>query len=176
MKWFGRIALALLAVIGLLLAIGMLLPSGFKVQRSVEIGGDARPDLPADRRSAGVEALVGLEPARPGDDDAVLGPAKRLGGALGLEERERRQRRDGVHRRRGERAASTTRSPSRTWACAPAGSCVWSRPAAGTRVTWTNEGDMGANPVNRYFGLFMDRLVGPDFEGGLKNLKALVEG
>ena len=47
---------------------------------------------------------------------------------------------------------------------------------AGTRVTWTNEGDMGANPVNRYFGLFMDRLVGPDFEGGLKNLKVLVEG
>ena len=45
----------------------------------------------------------------------------------------------------------------------------------GTRVTWTNEGDMGANPVNRYFGLFMDRLVGPDFEGGLKNLKALAE-
>jgi hypothetical protein len=26
------------------------------------------------------------------------------------------------------------------------------------------------------FGLFMDRLVGPDFEGGLKNLKVLVEG
>jgi hypothetical protein len=47
---------------------------------------------------------------------------------------------------------------------------------AGTRVTWTNEGDMGTNPVNRYFGLFMDRLVGPDFEGGLKNLKTIVEG
>jgi len=42
MKWFGRIALALVAVIGLLLAIGMLLPSGFKVQRSVEMA--ATPD------------------------------------------------------------------------------------------------------------------------------------
>ncbi len=46
---------------------------------------------------------------------------------------------------------------------------------SGTRVTWTNEGDMGANPVNRYFGLMMDRMVGPDFEAGLKNLKALAE-
>ena len=46
---------------------------------------------------------------------------------------------------------------------------------SGTRVTWTNEGDMGANPVNRYFGLMMDSMVGPDFEAGLKNLKALAE-
>ncbi len=45
----------------------------------------------------------------------------------------------------------------------------------GTRVTWTNEGDMGGNPVNRYFGLMMDRLVGPDFEAGLANLKGLAE-
>ncbi len=49
-------------------------------------------------------------------------------------------------------------------------------PAAnGVRVTWSNEGDMGANPVNRWFALFMDRLVGPDFEAGLARLKALAE-
>jgi hypothetical protein len=34
---------------------------------------------------------------------------------------------------------------------------------------------MGGNPVNRYFGVMMDRLVGPDFEAGLANLKALAE-
>jgi hypothetical protein len=42
-------------------------------------------------------------------------------------------------------------------------------------VNWSNEGDMGASPVNRWFGLFMDRLVGPDFEAGLVNLKRLAE-
>jgi uncharacterized protein YndB with AHSA1/START domain len=46
---------------------------------------------------------------------------------------------------------------------------------SGVRVSWSNEGDMGANPVNRWFGLFMDRLVGPDFEAGLNNLKRLAE-
>jgi hypothetical protein len=46
---------------------------------------------------------------------------------------------------------------------------------AGVRVSWTNEGDMGSNPLNRWFGLMMDRLVGPDFEGGLANLKRLAE-
>jgi uncharacterized protein YndB with AHSA1/START domain len=44
-----------------------------------------------------------------------------------------------------------------------------------TKVTWTNQGDLGGNPVFRYFGLFMDRMVGPDFEAGLAALKVLVE-
>ncbi len=44
-----------------------------------------------------------------------------------------------------------------------------------TEVTWTSEGDLGNNPVYRYFGLFMDRMIGKDFESGLLNLKALAE-
>ncbi len=44
-----------------------------------------------------------------------------------------------------------------------------------TRVTWTNTGDVGGNPVKHYLALMMDRMVGPDFEGGLTNLKALAE-
>ena len=45
----------------------------------------------------------------------------------------------------------------------------------GTKVTWDMKGDAGMNPVFRWFGLFMDKMVGPDFEGGLKNLKKLAE-
>jgi uncharacterized protein YndB with AHSA1/START domain len=44
-----------------------------------------------------------------------------------------------------------------------------------TKVTWSNEGDFGANRVLRYVGLLMDKIVGPDFEAGLASLKALVE-
>ncbi len=46
--------------------------------------------------------------------------------------------------------------------------------SGGTKVTWSNTGDL-EYPVGRYFGPFLDGLVGPDFEGGLQNLKALVE-
>jgi len=46
---------------------------------------------------------------------------------------------------------------------------------AGTQVTWTMNGDMGSNPLYRWMALFMDRMVGPDFEAGLANLKALAE-
>jgi hypothetical protein len=31
------------------------------------------------------------------------------------------------------------------------------------------------NPIKRYFGLMLDRLLGADYEAGLTALKALVE-
>ncbi|MBU2978976.1 SRPBCC family protein [Alteromonas sp. C1M14] len=45
----------------------------------------------------------------------------------------------------------------------------------GTLVTWQDSGEMGTNPVNRYIGLMMDSMIGPDFELGLENLKTVVE-
>jgi hypothetical protein len=42
-----------------------------------------------------------------------------------------------------------------------------------THVTWTNEGDLGNNPMMRWMGLAMDRMVGNDFATGLANLKVL---
>jgi uncharacterized protein YndB with AHSA1/START domain len=44
-----------------------------------------------------------------------------------------------------------------------------------TQVTWRMNGQIGGNPFYRWFGLFADKLAGADFEGGLKNLKALAE-
>ena len=47
--------------------------------------------------------------------------------------------------------------------------------AGGTRVTWRINGDMGSNPVMRWFALFADTMIGKDFAGGLQGLKALAE-
>ena len=45
-----------------------------------------------------------------------------------------------------------------------------------TRVVWSYDGDTGTPPViGRYFGLFLDGMVGPDYEKGLASLKALCE-
>jgi uncharacterized membrane protein len=43
------------------------------------------------------------------------------------------------------------------------------------KVTWTTEGSVGNNPLMHYFALAMDRMIGPDFEAGLKNLKEIAE-
>lgn len=46
---------------------------------------------------------------------------------------------------------------------------------AGTRASWSLRGDVGPNPLKHYLAWSMDRMVGPDFEAGLANLKALAE-
>ena len=45
----------------------------------------------------------------------------------------------------------------------------------GTKVTWSFVGEMGNNPIGRYFGLMMDGMLGPDFEKGLGSLKEVAE-
>jgi uncharacterized protein YndB with AHSA1/START domain len=46
---------------------------------------------------------------------------------------------------------------------------------AATKVTWSMDSDLGQNPIAKFFGLLMDKMVGSDFEKGLNNLKALSE-
>lgn len=45
----------------------------------------------------------------------------------------------------------------------------------GTRVVWRHEAMFGSSLIGRYFGLMLDRMVGPDYERGLAQLKAHVE-
>ncbi|HEY6167465.1 MAG TPA: SRPBCC family protein [Verrucomicrobiae bacterium] len=45
-----------------------------------------------------------------------------------------------------------------------------------TRVTWTTDGTISRNPLHRFFGLAMEKMMAPDFEAGLGKLKQKVEG
>jgi effector-binding domain-containing protein len=44
-----------------------------------------------------------------------------------------------------------------------------------TLMRWTFESNAGNNPMMRWMNLALDKFVGPDYEQGLANLKALVE-
>ena len=55
------------------------------------------------------------------------------------------------------------------------GDLLVTKEGSGSKVTWNMNGDAGMNPIFRWFGLFMDKMVGPDFDAGLKNLKKLAE-
>jgi len=46
----------------------------------------------------------------------------------------------------------------------------------GTNLTWSIESNLGMNPLSRWFGLFSDRMIGPDLEKGLANLDQLMAG
>ena len=45
-----------------------------------------------------------------------------------------------------------------------------------TEVTWMDYGTLEGNPMQRYFLLGLDSMIGPDFEAGLNRLKKLSEG
>jgi uncharacterized protein YndB with AHSA1/START domain len=45
----------------------------------------------------------------------------------------------------------------------------------GTLVRWIDVGQTGNNPISRWMGLFMDRMMGGMFEQSLQNLKNLAE-
>ncbi|MEA3479286.1 MAG: GyrI-like domain-containing protein [Bacteroidota bacterium] len=45
----------------------------------------------------------------------------------------------------------------------------------GFLITWSDEGELGYNPIHRYMGLMMDSQIGPEFLIGLENLKKLAE-
>ena len=44
-----------------------------------------------------------------------------------------------------------------------------------TKVTWSFDADFGSNIIGRYFGLFMDGMLGPSYEEGLQSLKKNIE-
>jgi hypothetical protein len=45
----------------------------------------------------------------------------------------------------------------------------------GVRIVWADTGDLGLNPLSRWFGLFLDRMIGPDFAAGLAKLRSFCE-
>lgn len=42
-------------------------------------------------------------------------------------------------------------------------------------LVWNSTCNLGGNPLMRYFGLFVESALGPDYEKGLKKLNGLVE-
>ena len=44
-----------------------------------------------------------------------------------------------------------------------------------SEVIWTSYTRIGGNPLEKYFGLLMDKYIGSDIEEGLNSLKKLVE-
>ena len=42
-------------------------------------------------------------------------------------------------------------------------------------VTWGFDSDLGMNPIGRWFGLLLDKFLGPSYEQGLAQLKTLAE-
>lgn len=173
MKLALKILKYLVGIVVVLLAAGFLLPAAYSAQRSITINAPAEKVFPLvanlkewkrwsvwNQRDpnmvmtySGPEMAAGSKwswksksEGNGGMEFSAVEPNKRVGYILTMED-----------------------MPPAT------GDLKFTPEGTGTKVSWDISGNAGINPVFRWFRVFTDKMIGPDFEAGLKNLKKLAE-
>jgi len=174
MKILKTLLLSVAGLIGALLLIAIFLPSDYRVERSIEI---SRPvpvvfDQVADfNHWPAWNPWTAMEPTA----RTVVSGAPRMVGSSWAWEGEKLGRGSLTIREiiPNQAIRSTLRflEPQQmeardSWTFLPANN--------GTRVIWANEGKL-SYPMERYLGLFMDGMLGSDYEKGLAKLKQVAE-
>lgn len=174
MDMLKKLVMALVILLALFVCVGFILPSEFKVERSISI------DAPAEKVYAQV---VDLQKWRnwgvwfkrdPDMQVSYSGPHAEVGMlSEWISESEGSGQMKILATDPNRRLVYSLYFPE--FDMGSTGEIIL-RPKDGmTEVTWMDYGDVGANPINHYFAAMMDAMVGPDFETGLANLKVLVE-
>jgi uncharacterized protein YndB with AHSA1/START domain len=173
MKVFKRILLGLVAIVILLVAVAYALPAHYIVVRSIVI--DAQPEkiYPLVANTRAWKQWSAWNQRDPNMTIVYAGPESGAGAQWKWQSKSEGN---------GEMTL-TAADPDRRigyrlyfpdFNSTASGALTFDPVSAkATRVTWTNEGDLGNNPMMRWMGLMMDRMVGRDFDAGLANLKAL---
>lgn len=174
MRILKRVAVGLATVIALLFFLGLFLPGQFKVERSAQIA------APPEKIYALLESprewpkWTVWNQRDPNMQLTYSGPEKGQGAGWAWQSTT-----EGAGSMEFTRAEAPKLIEYRLafpeFKIASAGKLQLSAADGGTRVTWSLAGELGGNPINRYFGLAMDSMVGKDFAAGLANLKALAE-
>jgi uncharacterized protein YndB with AHSA1/START domain len=174
MQILKKILFALVGVIVLLLVVAIFLPSEYKVSRSIEIN---QPDSVVFEKVVNYNHRASWDPWISMDPEAkttISGPVGEPGSTWSWEGKETGKGRMTILKVEDNQLIQSkleflepqTGESDITWMFKPA--------AGGTQVTWQFSGTADY-PIGRYFGLFMDSMVGPDFQRGLNNLKKVCE-
>ena len=174
MRWIVRIAGGLVVVAALLLLVGFFLPGTYRIERSVVIHAPPEkiyPLVAAPKRWPEWSIWNRRDPAMA---MSFFGPESGAGAGWQW---------DSKTEGKG-RMTFVTADPAKGFTyelffpdveSTSTGDIRFEPQGDATRVTWTNAGSFGRNPLLHYMALCMDRLVGPDFEAGLANLRSLAE-
>lgn len=174
MQVLKKILYAVIGVIVLLLVVAIFLPSEYKVSRSIEIN---QPDSIVFAKVVDFNYRASWDPWVSMDPEAkttISGPVGQPGSTWSWEGKETGKGRMTIVKVEKNRMIESkleflepqAGESDVTWKFEPA--------AGGTMVTWQFSG-AADYPVGRYLGLFMDTMVGSDFEKGLNNLKRVCE-
>ncbi len=170
MKIFRRILIIILCLILLIVAAGFLLPSKVLVERSILV--NASPECVYGQVNT-IKNWVHWSPWLKNDQSEELsfsGPESGVGAGMAWISMDKNIGNGKVtvvssmpHDSilllldYGEKGKSTAKF-------------VFSKATDGTQVSWSLESNLGNNPVSRWFGLFFDRMAGPDLVKGLLNM------
>lgn len=177
MKILKKVLLVLVILVGLILVIGLLAPREVKMERSTTI--DASPssvyeEISSLKKSNKWSPWFKIDPE--GTTYNFSGPDQGVGNKM-----EWSSEHPDVGSGSQEIVEAVDSKKIRTELYfggfdEPAyADFILTEDGTGTNVSWTFEGDMGGNPVNKIFGLMMDSFLGPVYEEGLANLKSRVE-
>ena len=169
-----RVIIGLVVLLCVLGLVGFLLPSQFKVERTEIIAASAEKIYPMIAETQNWPKWGVWSARDPNMKMTYAGPASGKGAQWSWQSKS--EGNGAMEFTAAEANKSVTyRLSFADWAMVSTGTLSLTPEATGTRVTWTNEGDLGGNPFMLYFGFFMDRLVGKDFAAGLSKLKSIVE-
>ena len=175
MKILKRILIGLVALILLLILIGLLLPASVHVERSTSI--TAPPETVFDltnnlRRFNEWSPWYELDPST---EFEYSGPEQGVGARL-------RWSSKSAELGSGAQEIVTSEPYSRVGTriefedeSSAHAELRLTPDAAGTQISWAFDIDFGFNLLGRYFGYFLDGILGPYYEKGLANLKVVAE-
>ena len=174
MKIIKTILITLVALVVLVIAVGFALPDSYKVERSLTMAAPADKIYPliADPKAWARWSIWNQRD--PAMKMEYSGAASGVGAKWSW---------DSKSEGKGQMEFTRAEAPGLIeyklyfpdFDSSSSGRIALTPDGAGTKVSWSNAGSFGANPLLHYFAIMMDRMVGPDFEGGLNNLKALAE-
>jgi uncharacterized protein YndB with AHSA1/START domain len=175
MKALRFLLIAVVALIAVLCVGGLLLSPKFTVTRSVQVNAPADKIYPLVADPRGWKAWSAWNQRDPAMAITYSGPASGAGAVWAWQSKSQGDgRMTFTAAEPGKRLGYDLYFPD--FGTTSSGEFRF-EPASGggTQVTWVMNGDMGGNPIYRWMGLFMNKMVGPDFDAGLAHLKAQAE-
>lgn len=174
MKTIVRILAGLLAVVLLLVIVAFFLPRTYRVERTIVI--QARPEV-VFAQIGDLRAWKNWGAWQERDPAMKIETSAKSTGAGAWNRWESRTEGNGKMTftavEEGRSVAYLLEFPD--MGTTSKGTMVLQDAGPGVKVVWVDAGDLGMNPMFRWFGLFLDLMIGPDFEKGLANLKRLAE-
>jgi hypothetical protein len=175
MNFFMRLLFGLVLIVAALVGISFFLPTEWKVERSITINASPEKIYPLIANlNTGWPQWSAFDAAYP---DAVYTPAGTEEGLGAI--------RSWTSTSMGDGSQTIVKADATEgiefdltmikYGSTLRGQILFTPVEGGTLVRWIDVGQTGNNPISRWMGLFMDRMMGEMFEQSLQNLKNLSE-